>query len=287
MIGLFQYTCKSCISGSGILTARLIEIDKRVGQVEKQALENSVEITKVREEAIKTSKRVDTLEKNMDSTVETTKESVFAEMNERENRKLNLIFHGIPEPSLDLRTGEEKKEADLQQVDKVLKAIKVPTQPDIKFCTRLGKLNPNIPSQTRPVLIGMQDLETKKLILAAARNLKGTEFEKVGIVPDLTKQQRQQEANLWKEAETRNQDMSQEESLNFQWRPTGPKGQQVLSRVRKRPGEPVKPQENRRKRNRLEMETINVVPEEEEEGIQNLEDGEEETEPPRSVMRIN
>ena len=283
---MFQYTCKSCISGSGILTARLIEIDKRVGEVEKQTLANSVEITKVREETIKTSKRVDNLEKNMDSAIETTKESVFAEMNERESRKLNLIFHGIPEPPQDLRTGEEKKRADLQQVDNILKVLKVPNQPDnIKFCARLGKPNPNIQAQTRPVLIGMQDGETKKLILAAARNLRGTEFEKIGIVPDLTKQQRQQEANLWKEADNRNQELSQEDSLNFQWRPMGPKGQQVLSRVRKRPGDVDKPQENRRKRNRLEMET-SVVPEEEE-GIQNLEDGEEEIEPPRSVMRTN
>lgn len=242
VIGIFQYTCKSCISGSAILSQRIIEIDKRVGEVEKQSQKNALDIAEIRDRNKKTDDRVGNLETNFEEASSRTKDSVFYEMSERESRKCNLVFHGVPEPPRSVKAGTEKKKLDLENISSICSAIESPVniETEIKFCARLGRLDPAKPDQTRPLLVGACDVNTKQKILNNARKLKDLpNYKKVGICADLTKLQRRQEADLWAEAASRNEEMSPEDSLNFVWRPTGPRGLQTLARVRRPPGDHV------------------------------------------------
>ena len=59
--------------------------------------------------------------------------------------------------------------------------------------------------EPRPVIIGLYSEDIKEQLLAKASNLRGTCYENVSIVPDLTKKQREQEAELKMEADRRNQ----------------------------------------------------------------------------------
>ena len=263
VIGIFQYTCRSCIAGSAILSQRIIEIDKRVGEVEKQSKKNALEIVEIRDNSKKTDDRVGILETNFEEATERTKDSVFYEMSERESRKCNLVFHGVPEPPRSVKAGAEKKKIDFENIGKICIAIECPVdiETEIKFCARLGKFDPLKPDQTRPLLVGACDVSIKQKILSNARKLKDLpEYKKVGICADLTKLQRRQEADLWAEAASRNEDMSPEDSLNFKWRPTGPRGLQTLARVRRPPVDHVQDPQQGGQGGSEYQETLNPQP---------------------------
>ena len=73
---------------------------------------------------------------------------------------------------------------------------------DIKLCRRIGVRG----QDPRPMVVVLRTEATRSKILEMAKNLKDTEFNDVGIVPDLTVQQRREEDQLFEEVTRRNEE---------------------------------------------------------------------------------
>jgi hypothetical protein len=95
----------------------------------------------------------------------------------------------------------------------------------LRFCRRIGEKS----AEPRPMVIGLETEEEKRHILARARNLQGTQFQDISVVPDLTKKQRAKEAKMKQEAEERNKSLTTEEcNRNEKWLVVGRRGEKRL-----------------------------------------------------------
>jgi len=121
---------------------------------------------------------------------------------------------------------EERREEDLKQCTTIFKAIKANIdREDVSFCRRLGEKG----EKPRPLAIGLRDDREAKYLLGLAKELKDTEYKHVSIVPNMTKEQRQEEADLEREAKRRNENLTAEDKAkNLQWLVVGGKGRKRL-----------------------------------------------------------
>ena len=102
-------------------------------------------------------------------------------------------------------------------------------------------------------MIGFYNVDSKLKVLKAAKKLADLpRYEDLRIVPDLTKEQRCEEEELRKEAEKLNSEMNREESLNFEYRLVGQKGEKrlVRSKLQHQPNSKKRKKETTRKSNR-------------------------------------
>ncbi len=100
----------------------------------------------------------------------------------------------------------------------------------VKFCKRIGEIG----TAPRPLLTGFHMESDKLNLLRVAKNLEDTCFSDVNIAPDLTKKQRDEEAELKKEAERRNKSLSENDvSKNLHWVVVGPRGERRLTKEKK------------------------------------------------------
>ena len=93
---------------------------------------------------------------------------------------------------------------------------------DIKLCRRIGERG----LEPRPMVVVLRTEATKSKILEMAKNLRDTEFNEVGIVPDLTVQQRREESQMIEEVERMNEEELSDEdrAKNLKWQVVGPRG---------------------------------------------------------------
>jgi len=86
---------------------------------------------------------------------------------------------------------------DEQQVGSIFRTMGKERQV-IAYSRRLGK------SEFAPILCKLTDSAQRNSVLAAARKLKGTEYDKVFIRPDLSSEEREEEKKLRQERDSRN-----------------------------------------------------------------------------------
>ena len=229
--GFHFWICSSCKSSSMVFKKQLDQLSQRLNKVEAETSQNSKDMLEVRADIVSVNKEVEKIAAATTDSSESTQNAVFTELSERESKKCNLVFHRLAEPDVDL-SGTDKKAADIASIIKISEILSCcVTKEDVKFCTRIGEVNRNdaIP---RPLLFGLRKEDKQKKILEQAFKLSKTDYQHISIVPDLTKKQRNQDSDVRKEAEKRNSELPEEESLNWKWRTTGPRGNQYLVKVR-------------------------------------------------------
>ncbi len=224
--GVAYWVCRPCQSFAQRIQHQLGENNKRHEDTERKVDENSrkinentAEINKLKEEMKKMAERVD-----RDRNVRDDK--LYDEMQEREVRRLNLVLHGLAEAPEQVRVNRDRQEADRAKCEEVFEAMRANMKKeDIRFCRRLGEKS----SVARPLIIGLENEEKKRHILTRARNLKGTRFEEVSVVPDLTRKQREIEDRMRQEAEDRNKKLTSEDlNNNLRWIVVGRRGEKRL-----------------------------------------------------------
>lgn len=263
-VGYHFWVCKCCKNSSIVFKKQLTVIEKRVTAVEKQAAANESSINKL-------SGSVDTLKTQMTDlnnkitsepkeAANLAEESVFAEFAEREHKKNNLVFHNVAEAPNSVKSGTERKDADLDKLKDIMDILGVNISNRgnsvIKFCSRIGEKTDAVEENPRPLLVGTVNQEVKQDILSNARNLKDSACAHVSIVPDLTARQRKEEAALKLKADQKNEELSEEEKMLWEWKLVGPRGQRRLLKVRRRTGDQSQPRTGRgpqRKRGNQEM----------------------------------
>jgi len=80
------------------------------------------------------------------------------------------------------------------------------------------------------MIVVLRSEEMKRKVIENVTALIGTDYEEVGIVPDLTQMQREEEDSMRKEADRRNrEDLSQEDrSKNLVWSVVGARGEKRI-----------------------------------------------------------
>lgn len=234
-----HWMCVSCESANSKLNSRVLALETRIGSLETQTETNSVQIHKVANDMKAVSEDLSKTKESIDRAPEIAQDMVLSELANREKKKNNIILHNIAESTEE--NVKDRKAADMKSLDNVMKTIKVKLNTntedegaDVKFCVRLGEKNTDA-SKPRPMLIGLKDEQVKTKILQNAKNLFNSQLKDVSIVPDLTNKQRKDEQRMRQEVEDRNKELSQEESLNYEWRLIGTRGSRQVLKVRKRP----------------------------------------------------
>jgi len=194
-------------------------VEDRVSQVEKRMDKRDED-----EE-----KRARDLKKEVREAVEGERD----EMEEREARRLNVVFHKIGECPGDKATGIERMEWDKRSCQNIFDELKLSINiDDIKFCRRLGERK----GEPRPMVVGFYLEATRSLLLRNAKHLEKTKYKEVNVAPDLTKRQREKEAGLKNEADKRNERLTEEDrAKNLAWAVVGGKGERRLIKTTARP----------------------------------------------------
>jgi hypothetical protein len=145
------------------------------------------------------------------------------ERKERKSRELNVIVHGIDECGEETQGGEERMKWDMQQCSELFGIMELGiAASEIKFCRRVGTKG----ESSRPLVVGLYNERTRMRILKA--DWKTVEPE-VRVGPDMTKKQREEEAQVWKDLEEKNSKRTEDEmAKNLEWRVVGQKGERRL-----------------------------------------------------------
>ncbi len=221
--GTAYYVCRPCQSFAARVQHQLGEQNKKNEEVERKVKENEEKINKntseingLRDEMKRLAERMDTEKENRD-------DKLMEELQEREVRRLNLVVHGVEEPPENIRINRDRQEMDRNKCDELFRTMRARTKKeDLKFCRRIGEKGQN----PRPMVIGMENEEEKRHVLARSRNLLGTRFQDISFVPDLTRRQREMEDKMKRDAEEKNKYLTSEDlANNLRWIVVGKRGE--------------------------------------------------------------
>ena len=241
--GYHVWSCSGCTAAYKQLSDACATNTKTIQVLTETVTKLAESVNSQKESIAATNLRVDNLDEKIDKVKadkenmkKETESSVFRELNEIKARKKNLVFHGIPEAEASL-AAKDKKDQDMTELVEVLSKIDVTidVDSDVKACIRIGQKNNEEPDKTRPLLIVFDKEDIRDSILKNARKLADTAYNDISIVPDLTKKQRIEESKLRKEADEKNQNMDEETAKNWIYRCIGPRGEQRVERIRKKP----------------------------------------------------
>jgi len=181
-------------------------------------------------------------EERLGKQVKGAEENLLEELEDRELRKLNVVFHGVGECPAEAAAGAERIEWDKQSCQNIFAELCLSTtMGDIKFCRRLGERREG----PRPLLVGFHTEGERSNVLRNAPRLERTKFSDVQVVPDLTKRQRERESGMRDEAQRRNESLSEDDKAkNLQWAVVGGRGERRLIKTTAR--QQNRPQGNQR-----------------------------------------
>jgi hypothetical protein len=126
-----------------------------------------------------------------------------------------------------MKSSEERRAWDMKSCDNIFTALKLnmTSANAVKFCRRVGEKGEG----PRPLVVGLRREWQKEDLLESAKNLRSTQYADVVIIPDLTKEQRQEEADMHSEATRRNGELTQEDrAKNLEWMVVGARGERRI-----------------------------------------------------------
>jgi 23S rRNA pseudoU1915 N3-methylase RlmH len=221
--GMAYWACRACTQYAKMMNHKMREIETELEKVKESCQNNQGELKKVQEEVAKLADKVDTQAKKVDEAAAAVANAgaagIFEEIKERENKRLNVVMHGMGEAPPD-HVGRARWDWDLQSCTNLFKELKLPiTAEAIRFVRRVGEAG----EQPRPLVVGFHEERDKTRLLRA--DTRKTCFNDVDIVPDLTKAQRREEDDLRTEMVQRNKRMpSEDRAKNLAWVVVGPRG---------------------------------------------------------------
>jgi hypothetical protein len=236
-----SWNCDSCQASAArleermnALEGRFLEVENRVTRSEGIVQDNTKRVDNVEARQAR-------IEQAMEQEREKVRRERAEEMRERDIRRKNVIMHRVGEAADTVRTVEDRRAWDLKSCDSIFRALNLEMSSEnaVKFCRRVGEKG----AGPRPMVVGLRREWQKEDLLESAKNLRGTQFADVSIIPDLTQEQRKEEAEMNSEVEKRNRELSQEDrAKNLEWMVVGARGERrmVKGTARVRGGGPVR-----------------------------------------------
>ena len=94
--------------------------------------------------------------------------------------------------------GEQKSQMDMDEATNIIKTVTGESNTSLLTkCTRLGKAEKD---KDRPLLLSFRETSHKENFMDNLKNLKGTQYQRISVVHDLTKKQREKLQELRNEA---------------------------------------------------------------------------------------
>jgi hypothetical protein len=217
------WACRPCSTYATGMNHRLKQIEDDIKEVKLNTAINTEAIQNLEkrvEEVADIAKKSEGLSKEeMERRLKEERE----EIRERKDRELNVIIHGLDECENQALSGAEKIDADISAgLRKFSEAGARVQYQEIKFCRRVG---PRC-EKARPLVMGFYSHMIRNRVLKADFNANG---QGISVGPDMTKKQREEEAEIWKEKDAKNLNRTAEEKeKNLYWRLVGPKGDRRL-----------------------------------------------------------
>jgi hypothetical protein len=218
--------CRSCMAFNVKVNSQLQEamrrqdvVEEKVERYAKNTEYNNNEINRLKEELSQVRLELDKERANRNV-------GMGEEMRDQAMRRNNIIIHGLQEPDSSIGYNRDRIEQDKLVCGQLFAQIGAGIgQQSIKFCRRVGERG----RDPRPVVIGLFEESEKKAILEGARSFRGTVYDNVAIVPDLTRLQRLTEDNLAVEAANRNKHLTADDiNRNLKWLVVGKRGEKRL-----------------------------------------------------------
>lgn len=181
----FLWSCDSCIHALPTIK----NIGKTLQGVKDEQVNCKTEIGRL-------NTKVEKLESSIDSKVQ----EAIEEYREREARKSNIIVHNIPESKK--QEAKDRLREDVQEVSSLIaEGLEIEEHVSITSAIRLGKRDED---KTRLLRVTLENVKTKRNILAKAKKLRETEkWKQVFITPDLSPKERQKNKVLREELNRR------------------------------------------------------------------------------------
>ena len=157
------------------------------------------------------------------------KNEMEAERKDREERSENVVVYGLAESEEE--EAERRKEDDKKKMLELVKEIGVEVKGEMEVKFRAGKKKED--GRPRPMIVRVDDGETRQMILANARRLARKEdWKRVFVSPDLTWQQREEareeETKLRLEAERKTEEAKNEGRGGGKFVLMGPRGKRRM-----------------------------------------------------------
>ena len=186
-----QWFCKPCRQEMKQMEDRIKQLTK-----EKEELKEKLKEFEHKWETFKEDLKQDTVTSTVEIVMERMSDHL-KEIEERNNRRKNLVIYNIPES--ESQNPQDRKTDDLVKCCDIFEASLKVTEYEIENTVRLGKKESN---RKRPLLVKMMRESDKINILKNAKNLKDeTEpwKKRLGITRDMTKMEREREGELRRE----------------------------------------------------------------------------------------
>jgi hypothetical protein len=218
--------CRSCMAFNVKVNSQLQEamrrqdvVEEKVERYARNTEHNNGEINRLKEELSKVRLELEQERSNRNA-------GMGEELRDIAMRKNNIIIHGLQEPDSSIAYNRDRMEQDKLVCGQLFAQIGAGTGPNsIKFCRRVGERG----RDPRPIVVGLSEENERKSILEKSRALRGTIYDNVAIVPDLTRLQRLTEDNLAIEAANRNKHLTADDiSKNLKWLVVGKRGEKRL-----------------------------------------------------------
>ena len=218
--------CDSCLASSARLEKSVIALEKRMKDVENVSEKHTGEIKRIDDNVELLRKELEEERNKRKEAEQHRDENIITkeEYREREARRCNVILHRVKEPAEEMRSAGERKDHDLEECRKIFCILNMEEEArtGIKVCRRIGEWG----QEPRPLVVVLRTEEARRRLLEDARKLRNTEYQDVGIVPDLTVQQRREEQHMLEEVERRNEEdlTAEDRAKNLKWLVVGPRG---------------------------------------------------------------
>jgi hypothetical protein len=208
------------------MNRHLQEASKRQDQLEARVDQNSSDISKNEKDVEGLRQELRRALARIDNDKETRDDALCDELRERDIRRLNIVIHGLAEPDQTVHNNSDRIEADRRTCSDLFATMGLRTRgTDLRFCRRVGERG----TTPRPIVIGLNSEEEKRVMLARSRQLRGGRYDNVAVVPDLTKMQRRGEEKLSNEAEARNGNLTADDrEKGLRWIVVGKRGEKRL-----------------------------------------------------------
>ena len=222
-----SWKCDSCQASAAKIHELVEKYENRIKGVEVKLAETESVVQNMDKEVKKIGESLRTRDDKINEKIKRNETGVFEEIRERENRKKNAILYRVDEHDREDATGSERREWDRKLCISILNTLRMGMEDtDIKFVRRLGEKT----REARPLCVGFFSEADRDKLLRRGRDLENTRFKDVSICPDLTWRQREEEVEMRKEADRRNEmDLTEDDvSKNLIWAVVGARGQKRL-----------------------------------------------------------
>ena len=193
------WNCKSCRTFAAKFDKRMKDIDRRLVEVEDKANVNAVDIAVIKTDIKQVQEDVKKQKCDEVAIQENAATSVFSELNNRNQRRLNIIVHGLVEPDASVKDLNTRITKDKEKIQQLMSQIEVDLQVNdvVKFAKRLGAKSEQA-DRARPLLLGLKSIDHKERMLDNASKLNDMPepWKSVSIVQDLTTMQRSEEKKM-------------------------------------------------------------------------------------------